>query len=77
MKFHCPTGGDYIVDSNTQSMVEKKLMMFQSLVHGNGNNSHVKVVIVTTKEEQSPRNSLFGNITKTLLTYDKAFKPGI
>ena len=58
-------------------MVEKKLQVFQALVYGNANNLHVKVLNVTTKEEQIARNSLFGNIAKVLLTHEKASKPEI
>ena len=77
MKFHCPTGDDYIIEPNTQSMLKINLQVFQALVYGNANRLHRKVMIVTNKEEQIPRNSIFGNIGKVLLTHDKASKQEI
>ena len=51
MKFHCSTGGDYIIEPNTQAMVEMNLQVLQISVYGNANNLHRKVMIVTNKKE--------------------------
>ena len=55
-------------------MVEKNLYLLQATVNGNSNNLLLKIMNLTTEEQQIPRNSILGNIEKVPPIYDKAFE---